>query len=160
MRCPTCRSGARAEQFRAAGEEGTRRTYRCQAPNCGHEFKTLEVVVEAANGRDAAKRQAAAIRGEIFTPTKNLHTLRLETQAESPEFKWGILATYPCTAPNLANTLGLRISVAAKRLVYLHSLGILSRREIRVGHTKAKAFEYEFLPSHKRKDAQEQEEAA
>jgi hypothetical protein len=158
MRCPDCRTIAQLLFDNTAGEEGIRRTYNCS--QCSHRFSTLEVAVAPATGRDAARKQAAAIRGEPFVPTKNFHTLKLEAQAESPEFRWGIIVTYPCTVAELAKTLGLRLDATARRLEYLWKKGDVSRRESRAGPTNNRAFEYSFIPSHKRKGVQGQEEAA
>lgn len=147
MKCPSCGGDLCQRKVKAAGDCGVRRNYVCR--ECARKVQTLEVVVPPTRGRDAAKRQAAAILGTRYEPSKNLHTLRAEVHAESAEFKWAVLDTYPCTFTRLANKLGLQTSATQKRLRHLEKLGIVRSEEV-VLPGGSRVRHHAFLPSHKR----------
>lgn len=107
----------------AAGDVGTRRHRRCGA--CGHEFQTLEVRVDAALGRDSARRQACEALGQPFVPSKNLHTLRMEDHAMSREFLQALRTLPLCTVPNAARATKLSLHQTTRRFRYLVAEGML-----------------------------------
>lgn len=147
MRC-ACGGNAPAVSEYRAGDQGIRRKRHCQA--CDRTFTTLEVEMPTKMGRDAARAQAAQVRGETFAPSKNLHTLKMEEHALSPEFLWQVLETYPCTVPNLVAATGLKPNAVDRRLRILRKEGRLKtirhpKKQSRHGYV-----EYEMIPSHKR----------
>lgn len=152
MRCLECGTLTKIKHEGPSGDSGVRRTRVCPNAECGAVISTLEVRVEFTNGRDAARRQEAEILGKPYVPSKNLHSLRMEEHAKSPDFKWAVVTTYPCTVPNLAKVLGFSQSQIDTRLKFLVRSGILERiNPKKVGGP----FEYRYLPSHKRQEPDE-----
>jgi hypothetical protein len=110
-----------------------------QCERCGVEHTTYEIRGDTAQGAHNAKKAliramqgsevpeliAAASVG--YTPFKNLHTLRMEEHATSPEFV-GLLETQEkFNAYDVAKRIPLGADAVAKRLRLLEKLGVIER---------------------------------